>query len=130
MAALGLSCSHVGPFQFLPVGSSSLTRDQTHVPCTRSSESWPLDHQGSPTHCFYYLSFIISLELGIIKSSNFVLLPCYIGHYPSLHFHLNFRNNLFHQKSPPRFWFESCWFCRSTCREWTFTSIESFDPWI
>ena len=67
MAALGLSWSHVGPFQLLHVGSSSLTRDQTHVPCTWSSESWPLDHQGSPTHCFYYLSFIISLESGIIK---------------------------------------------------------------
>ena len=31
------------------VGSSSLTRDQTSNPCSGSSESEPLDHQGSPT---------------------------------------------------------------------------------
>ena len=29
-------------------GSSSLTRDQTWAPCIGSSESYPLDHQGSP----------------------------------------------------------------------------------
>ena len=27
---------------------SSLTRDQTHTPCSGSIESKPLDHQGSP----------------------------------------------------------------------------------
>ena len=42
----GLSCStqdwqHVGP--------SSLTRDQIWAPCIGSTESWPLDHQRSPT---------------------------------------------------------------------------------
>ena len=31
------------------VGSSSLTRDGTWVPCIGSSESKLLDHQGSPT---------------------------------------------------------------------------------
>ena len=30
------------------VGSYSLTRDQTHVPCNGSWESSPLGHQGSP----------------------------------------------------------------------------------
>ena len=31
------------------VGSSSPTRDQTRAPCTESTESYPLDHQGSPS---------------------------------------------------------------------------------
>ena len=34
--------------QFQHLGSSSLTRDQTQVPCFKSIESQPLDHQGSP----------------------------------------------------------------------------------
>ena len=29
-------------------GSSSLTRDQTRAPCIGSTESYPLDQQGSP----------------------------------------------------------------------------------
>ena len=32
----------------LYVGFSSLTRDWTQVPCIGNSESYPLDHQGSP----------------------------------------------------------------------------------
>ena len=32
-------------------GSSPLTRDRTSAPCIVSSESWPLDHQGSPGNC-------------------------------------------------------------------------------
>ena len=31
------------------IGSSSLTRDQTPAPCIGMAESWPLNHQGSPT---------------------------------------------------------------------------------
>ena len=38
-----LSCS-------MHVGSSSLTRDWTQVPCIVSAESSPLHHQGSPCH--------------------------------------------------------------------------------
>ena len=30
---------------------SSLTRDWTQVPCIGRAESWPLDHQGSPSSC-------------------------------------------------------------------------------
>ena len=30
------------------MGSSSLTRNRTQIPCIRSTESQPLDHQGSP----------------------------------------------------------------------------------
>ena len=54
LAALGLHCStqdlqlgHTNS-QLLPVGTSSLTRDQTQAPCIGSAESQPLDHQGSP----------------------------------------------------------------------------------
>ena len=31
-------------------GSSSPMRDQTRAPCIGSVESYPLDHQGSPSH--------------------------------------------------------------------------------
>ena len=34
-----------------PVGSSSLTRDQTRNTCVRSAESLPLNQQGSPRPC-------------------------------------------------------------------------------
>ena len=40
-ACLLLSC-------IMYVGSSSPTRDQTQAPCIGSTESYPLDHQGSP----------------------------------------------------------------------------------
>ena len=35
-------------FSLQRVGSSSLSRDQTWVPCIGSAKSYPLDHQGSP----------------------------------------------------------------------------------
>ena len=35
------------------VGSSSLTRDRTRAPCIGSTESYPLDHQGSPRDFFF-----------------------------------------------------------------------------
>ena len=38
-------------------GSSSLTRDRTRAPCIGSTESYPLDHQGSPSFCFKPLGF-------------------------------------------------------------------------
>ena len=34
------------------MGSSSLTRDGTQAPCIGNTESWPLDHQGSPNSAF------------------------------------------------------------------------------
>ena len=43
LAVLGLSCS-------MYVGSSSLTRDRTRVPCIGSAQSYPWDHQGSPSN--------------------------------------------------------------------------------
>ena len=33
---------------------SSLTRDQTHTPCSGSAESYPVECQGSPTSLFYW----------------------------------------------------------------------------
>ena len=45
----------------MQVGSSSLTRDQTRVPCIGSTESYPLRHQGSP-QTFLSLSISISLK--------------------------------------------------------------------
>ena len=47
-AVLGLSCC-MQDLQLLHVGSSSLTRDQTWVPCIGSMQSLPLDHKGSPS---------------------------------------------------------------------------------
>ena len=41
-----LSCS-------MHVGSSSLARDRTQAPCIGSTESYPLDHQGSPMTAFF-----------------------------------------------------------------------------
>ena len=52
--------------QLQHVGSSSLTRDRTWAPCTGSSESQPLDHQGSPisiTFCVISLEMFSSLLL-------------------------------------------------------------------
>ena len=47
VAACGLlSCG-------MHAGSSSPTRDRTWAPCTGSSESYPLDHRGSPPFFFY-----------------------------------------------------------------------------
>ena len=45
-AVLGLSCC-MQDLQLQHVGSSSLTRDQTWVPCIGSMQSLPLDHKGS-----------------------------------------------------------------------------------
>ena len=70
----------------LHMGSSSLTRDRTHPPCIGSTESWPLDHQGSPefvlltatSHAIRFLYFnwrIIALQncVGFWQTSGF---PC------------------------------------------------------
>ena len=59
---VGSSLLHVGSFSCgmrtlscgMLVGSSSLTRDLTRAPCIGSTESYPLDHQGSPV-CWLYL---------------------------------------------------------------------------
>ena len=40
------------------VGSCSLTRDPTQTSCIGSTESYPLDHQGSPTSLHFYRSFL------------------------------------------------------------------------
>ena len=56
LAVPGLSCStwesslrHAGSSGCgMHVGSSSPTRERTWAPCIVSSESYPLDHQGSP----------------------------------------------------------------------------------
>ena len=39
------------------VGSNSPTRDRTWAPCTGSMESYPLDHQGSPTFALTLVHF-------------------------------------------------------------------------
>ena len=49
VAAHGILVAACGVFSCcMPVGSSSLTRDRTWSPCIGSSESYPLDHWGSP----------------------------------------------------------------------------------
>ena len=45
--------------QLQHVGSSSLTRDRTWAPCTGSSESQPLDHQGIPRMMILIFSQLI-----------------------------------------------------------------------
>ena len=41
---------------------SSRTRDRTHAPCSGSTASQPLDHQGSPNKSTSYLSLWLSLN--------------------------------------------------------------------
>ena len=54
VAACGLlSCSMWTLSCGMHAGSSSLTRDRTQAPCIGSTESYPLDQQGSPPHVFY-----------------------------------------------------------------------------
>ena len=54
------------------MGSSSLTRDRTQVPCIGSAESYPLCHQGSP----FWIPFLIpsSCCLWICVSFSFAVL--------------------------------------------------------
>ena len=47
-----LSCGMRTSSRSMHVGSSSPTRDRTRAPCTGSTESQPLRHQGSP--CPFY----------------------------------------------------------------------------
>ena len=88
LAAQGLSsstqdlCCHVWPLRcrvwallvaayrllLQHTGSSSLTTDRTRAPCTGSTESYPLDHQGSP----YML--LLTMMKGTIKTSLFLSL--------------------------------------------------------
>ena len=42
------------------VGSSSLARDQTQDPCTRNTESYPLNFQGSPKFPSFVTERILS----------------------------------------------------------------------
>ena len=44
------------------VGSSSLTRDWTWAPCIGSAESYPLHHQGSPSHDMLTFSYVALWE--------------------------------------------------------------------
>ena len=78
-----LSCSMWTLSCGMHVGSSSLTRDWTRAPCIGSTESYPLDHQGSPESYFLnsstlelfyvYLKRICILKvLGICLLSRFV----------------------------------------------------------
>ena len=72
--------------------SSSLTRDQTQAPCIGNTQSYPLDHQGSPCaacsipliymsvfvpvpHCFDYCRFIVLSEVWEGCASSCVLFP-------------------------------------------------------
>ena len=62
-------------FFFLPRGitwyPSSLTRDRTRAPCIGSTESYPLDCQGSPRHCF---------PLGAVSAARFENPLCSLRH--------------------------------------------------
>ena len=56
---------------------SSQTRDRTCVPCTGTSESWPLDYQGSPKGriLFCFLSFLfpfLPTPFNVPTSASFI----------------------------------------------------------
>ena len=53
-----LSCS-------MHAGSSSLTRDQTWAPCIGSTESYPLDHQGSPSEIVNIIDWLIPVQTPV-----------------------------------------------------------------
>ncbi|XP_061031157.1 DNA repair protein RAD51 homolog 3 isoform X2 [Eubalaena glacialis] len=44
-------------------GSSSPTRDRTQTPCIGSTESYPLDHQGSPFDCSLLVIFLYNVYI-------------------------------------------------------------------
>ena len=49
---------------------SSLTKYQTHSPCTESTESWPLDHQGGSRNVPCWLT-PVSNKLTFLSRSSF-----------------------------------------------------------
>ena len=55
-----LSCS-------MHAGYSSPTRDQTRAPCIGSTESYPLDHQGSPYVLFSYSKCFLVFVWKILR---------------------------------------------------------------
>ena len=47
---------------------TSLTRDQTHAPCSGSSDSWPLDHQARhQTACLYTFFFRLQVVITFLQ---------------------------------------------------------------
>ena len=67
-------------------GSSSPTRNRTRASCIGSTESYPLDHQGSPGNLFFF--FLIEVQLiynvvivsGVEKSDSIIYI-LYISIY-------------------------------------------------
>ena len=55
------------------VGSSSLTRDQTWASCIENSESYPLDHQGSPT-VIIFNAFVLSMNAYQVWGLTFLFI--------------------------------------------------------
>ena len=53
-----LSCSMQTLSCGMHAGSSFPVRDRTRPPCTGSTESYPLDHQGSPCLCYFFCNFL------------------------------------------------------------------------
>ena len=60
--------------QLRHVGSSSLTRDRTQAPCIGSSESQPLDHQGSPIQWYIFKILLIYLLLPLFTCARSLVL--------------------------------------------------------
>ena len=83
--ALGMFLRHAGSFVVacgifscsMHAGSSSPTRDRTWAPCIGSSEPYPLDHQGSPSHNIFSVKSqrvnIFSLESHTVNYSTLPL---------------------------------------------------------
>ena len=55
------------------VGSSFLTRGQTHAPCIGSKDSQPLDHQGSPSKWYLLGKISLNFLLSSITAFSFMV---------------------------------------------------------
>ena len=77
------------------VGSSSPNRIWTKAACIGSTESWPLDHLGSP--CLYHLnsySIKVNLVLGPDCFPSLAFFSNVLGILVPFHLHVNFRISL------------------------------------
>ena len=64
-------CEKFYVFCFFPCGlwdPSSPTRDQIQAPCSGSTESQPLDHQGIPEEFFFFYIYLFIYLFGCARS--------------------------------------------------------------
>ena len=59
-------------------GSSSLTRDGTHIPYIGSEKCWPLDYQGSPQESMFLMSVICCFDCQSLRKIELLYIICVI----------------------------------------------------